>query len=92
MKVFSYLWGVFRRLSFALYVMVRCVLWFVAAILYFFVFLFITAFCWLLALIDYILTGTERSPSHYINSALVFGESWMTFERDFVVVHRFLRL
>ena len=55
-------------------------------------FLFITAFCWLLALIDYILTGTERSPAHYINSALVFGESWMTFERDFVVVHRFLRL
>lgn len=92
MKVFGYLWGVFRRLLFALYVMVRCVLWFVAAFLYFWVFLFIVAFCWLLAIIDYILTGTDRCPSHYINGALVFGESWMTFTRDFIVVRRFLRL
>lgn len=91
-KVFGYLWGVFRRLLFALYVMVRYVLWFAAMVLYFFVFLFIVAFCWLLALIDYILTGTDRSPSHYINGALMFGESWMTFTGDFIVIHRFLRL
>ena len=58
----------------------------------FFVFLFIVAFCWLLAVIDYILTGVDRCPSDYINSALVFGESWMTFTRDFIVVRRFLRL
>lgn len=92
MMVFSYLWGVLRRLLYVSFVVVRYVLWLIALILYCFVFLFVVAFCWLLVLVDYILTGDDHHPSYYINRLIVFGERWMMSKYDLDVVRRFLRL
>lgn len=91
MKVFSYLWGALRRLLFVLYVCTRGVVWVIVLLILSILLLFITAFCWLITPIDYIVTGSDRHPSCYVNWWLGFYFrvlEWGNYE----AARRFLRL
>lgn len=91
MKVFGYLWGVLRRLLFVLYLCVRGVVKVIVMLTLAVLFLFIVAFCWLITPIDYIVTGADRHPSHYINWYFDFCDGALDWNDTFVV-RRFLRL
>lgn len=91
MKVFGYLWGALRRLLFVLYVCTRGVVWVIVLLTLSILSLFIVAFCWLISPIDYIVTGADRVPSHYINWCFEFYFRALDWN-DIGVVRRFLRL
>lgn len=91
MKVFSYLWGALRRLLFMLYVCTRGVVWVIVLLTLSILSLFLSAFCWLITPIAYIVTGSDRHPSYYVN--WWFGFYFRVLEwSDDGVVRRFLRL
>lgn len=91
MKVFDYLWGALRRLLFVLYVCTRGAVWVIVLLALSILSLFVISFCWLITPIDYIVTGSDRIPSYYINLYFRFYFRALDWN-DIGVVRRFLRL